>query len=192
MKYLSVLILLSTLLILSACSKEDEFDEATYSAESTIYSEQNNTVFRELLLVIKPYILDNGNRNYILTETLKNVEITINTRPWGIYSSMAVDTFNFNATALNNYWIAEDTIKYPVIAHYQPSNDVITTAGGYSDLLNAFWTFQPGFYVCKVHSFDILRTDGTYKTVYPNIVEVIEIKTGTRSSYMGEYEIEIK
>jgi len=174
--------------ILLGCNRED-YSPYSYSNEATIYSETNNTMFRELLVILKPYIEFNDQKKYIITDIISNVVIKINDKDWGKFNSLNVDTSLFIYEIYNDYYATDDIIKYSVIAPYQTSKDTLTTAGEYSDLLNNFFTLEPGFYICEIESFEIKLINGNKQMIKPFIVIPIEIKQNTRSSFIGEFDI---
>jgi hypothetical protein len=185
--------LISTYLIslsLIGCTT-DTNSPYSYSNESTIYSDTKTTQFKELVIIIKPYILVDNQKKYIVTDTIKNVNIKINNKPWGMYNSFGIDTSLFVNEKISNLHTSNSATKYPIIAPYKTSNDTLTTAGEYSDLLNNHLTLEPGNYICQVESFEIKQSDGTIKKVKPFIIAPIEIKENMRSALVGEFEVQI-
>lgn len=187
----NTLLLLSGIMILLSCSKEDYYP-FPYSNESTIYSESDDTRFREFLIILKPYIEVNNEKKYLVTDTILNVGININGKDWGKFSSFDIDTSLFIKETENKYKVTSDIIKYSVIAPYQTSKDILTMAGEYSDMLNNYLILEPGFYICEIKSFEIKLNDGSKRKIDTFIVELIEIKENSRSTFVGEFEILIK
>lgn len=179
-----------TFFILLGCKKED-YSPYTYSNESTIYSTSNTTKFRELVIIIEPFILVGNEKKFIVIDTIKNVNIKINNKLWGVYNSFAIDTTVFIKSKSSDFYTTSTTTKYSVIAPYKGSKDTLTTAGEYADLLNNYLTLEPGNYICQVESFDIKQVDGTTKKIRPFIVVPIEVKENNRSALVGEFEVQI-
>ena len=176
------------LIFLSGCETGD-YSPYSYDNEVTIYSENNETEFRELLIILRPYVNSGNEKRYVVCDSVLNVRITINTYLWGEFNSFEVDTAAITKEIYNGYYVSGSTVKYPVIAPYQTSVEILATAGDYSDLLNNYFTLEPGFYICKVESFEIKKSDGTRKLVIPNIVEAIEVEENSRSTFIGEFDI---
>ena len=65
MKKALVLVELLIALAVLGCSKD--YSPYSYSNESTIYSETNKINFRELLVILKPYLMVDNQKKYILT-----------------------------------------------------------------------------------------------------------------------------
>jgi hypothetical protein len=179
------------ILMLAACSKND-YSPYSYANEETIYSTNDNTVLRELLVILKPYIEIDNQKKFLITDTLFNVTIRINDNLWGTFNSMQVDTSIFDKEIINNQQYSTDAAKYSIIAQYQDSKDTLTTAGEYADLLNNYFTLEPGFYICEVESFEMKSTNGNIVKVKTNIIEAIEVKNDSRSTFIGEFEVLIK
>jgi hypothetical protein len=185
----SLLIIIISLLFIK-CSKQD-YSPYSYSNESTIYSDSKTTQFREFVVIIDPYILDGSEKKFIVTDTIKNVTIKISDKLWGIYNSFGIDTSIFINEKLTNFYSTNTVTKYSIIAPYKTSNDNLTTAGEYSDMLNNYLTLEPGAYICQIESFDIKQLDGTLRKVKPFIVVPIEVKENSQSALVGEFEVQI-
>jgi hypothetical protein len=178
------------LVFLTGCVQKD-YSPYSYSSESTIYSESSTTPFREFVIIIDPYLLIGYVKKYIVCDTLKNVNIRISDKPWNILNSFAIDTSLFIKEKTFNLYLTNTIIKYSIIASYKTSADTLTTAGEYSDLLNNYLTLEPGNYICQIESFDIKQIDGSYKRIKPFIVVPVEIKENSRSSFVGEFDVQI-
>jgi hypothetical protein len=176
-------------LFITGCKRED-YSPYSYS-ESTIYSESATTQFREFVLIIDPFVMIGNEKQYVVTDTLKNVSIRISNKPWGVFDSFGVDTSIFIKQKTANYYATNILTKYSVIAPYKTSSDILTNAGDYSDLLSNYLTLEPGNYICQVMSFDIKQSDGSLKKIKPFIVIPVEVKENSRSSFVGEFEVEI-
>lgn len=177
-------------LFIVGCKKED-YSPYSYSNESTIYSDSKTTQFREFVIIIEPYIMLRNEKKYIVTDTIKNVNIKISNKLWGIYNSFGIDTSIFIKEKTTNFYLTNTITKYSIIAPYMTSNDTLKTAGEYSDLLNNYLTLEPGNYICQIESFDIKQIDGTIKKIKPFIVVPVEVKENTRSALVGEFEVQI-
>ena len=182
-----LLTILLFVLLLQGCSKE--YSPYSYSNESTIYSESNTTKFRELVLIIDPYIMIGNEKRYIVTDTLKNVRIRINNNLWNECNSFGIDTSIFVKEKTTNHYVTSTTTKYSIISPFRTSMDTLTTAGEYSDLLNNYLTLEPGNYICQVESFVIKQINGSLKTIKPFIVVPIEVKENSNSAFVGEFEV---
>ena len=172
------------------CSKED-YSPYSYSNESTIYSDTKTNQFRELVLIIDPYILIGGEKKFIVTDTIKNINIKISNKLWGVFNSFGIDTSIFVKDKTINFYSTNTIAKYSIIAPYKTSSDTLKTAGEYSDLLNNYLTLEPGNYICQIESFEIKQLDGSIKKIKPFIVVPIEVKENSRSALVGEFEVQI-
>ena len=172
--------------VITGCEKQ--FSPYNYSEESTIFSQTEETAFREMVLTLRPYVRHEGMKEYIVTDSLFNVKIEINNKEWGTFNSFQIDTALFESQVIQNYRIT-DSVKYPVIAPFQTPKDSITTAGGYSDLLNGYVTLSPGVYICKIKSFDLRDLDGNVHTIKTTIMEPFEVKENTRSAFIGQFDV---
>ena len=177
--------------VLISCKNGDS-SPYTYSSESTIYSETQNTTFKEILFIIKPYIIVDNQKQYLVAKSISNISVRVNNNIWGSFQSLTIDTLRIQKKILNNYFVTNNPVKYSVIAPQQSDKDTLTTAGEYSDLLNNFLTLKPGDYICQIDSFDIGLINSQKKRIYPMITVPLEVKENVGSSFIGEFEIEIK
>jgi len=175
-------------LFFTSCETND-YSPYTYANESTIFSANESTQFREILLVLQPYMEVEGQRKYPVTDTLVNVRIKVNANDWGVFSSLGTDTVQVEKQLQSDYLLTDEPLKYGVIARFQTPKDTLTTAGEYANLLGNYLILEPGFYFCEIKAFDIKLPDGTCRTIKPNIVEYIEVTEETRSLFLGEFEI---
>lgn len=189
MKNLFLVLLFIAILI--SCKKEDN-SPYTYSSESTIYSESENTTFKEILFIIKPYIIVNNEKEYVVARYINNISLRVNNSIWGNFQSLMIDTSRIDKKVVNDYLVTNNPIKYTVIAPQQSVKDTLTTAGEYSDLINNFLTLKPGDYICQIDSFDIRLINSQIKRIYPMITVLLAVKENVKSSFIGEFEIEIK
>lgn len=174
-----------------SCSQEDS--PYPYN-EPTIYSESNKTLFSEIVFFIRPYVIDNGLKKYVVADTLKNVSLKINNRIEKRANSYALDVEHlYSKEIAGDYWVTEQTIHYPAVMGVTMIPENLTTAGQYADLLNNYLNLQPGVYVCQIVSFDIQTASGALRTIYtPTLSFPLEVKENIASVNFGEFEVEIK
>ena len=185
-----VVLILFIFILFNGCQKDNPAPY-TYN-ESTIYSDNSKTLFSEILLILKPYIVSAGQKKYIVSDSIVNVILKLDNDQWGTYSSFPMDTSLIVNYSLSNYLVSDSSVSYSIKIPYQPAKEVLTTAGEYSDLLNNTITLAPGFYFCSIESFEIKYQTGATKKVKPNISAAIEVKANTRSSFMGEFEVKVE
>lgn len=187
MKNLRILLFL-LLPLLMAC--EEDNGPYNYTSESTIYSDENTTSFREILLVLKPYVTVDGHKKYVVADEVSNVSLTINDKFWGSFDSYALNTSLYGNTIQSGIFMVSDSlVRYPVIAPYQITRDTLSTAGEYAQLLNNLMTLEPGFYFCRISSFEVKDVSGVIHSFETNIMQAIEIKENSRSAFLGEFEV---
>lgn len=187
----NILLFLLFLGILISC-KKDDISPYTYLSESTIYSETENTTFKEILFIIKPYIIVNNQKEYLVAKYINNISVRVNNSNWGSFQSLTIDTSRIDKVVFNTYFISNIPVKYSVIATQQALKDTLTTAGEYSDLINNFLKLKPGDYICQIDSLDIGLINSQVKRIYPLITVPLSVKDNVGSSFIGEFEIEIK
>ena len=189
-----ILFISTVLQFLFSCSSDDDYGYSSsysYANEYAIYETTDETVFREFVLILKPYVMINGAKQYLVTDSLSNVNIKINDKDWGVFTSLDVEPALFDTEENNGMAFTDEPVKYAVLAPYQTSKDTLTTAGEYSNLLNKQFTLEPGIYIFEIESFDFKMSDGTIKTVKTPVVEPVEITENTRNIFVGEFEIKI-
>lgn len=174
--------------IFSACSKNDT-SPYTYSSQATIFSEDEEVTFRELVFMIRPFVISEGEIKYVVTDSIFNVEVSINDEPWGNFESLGLNTSVFDTEVLGDLLVTDALVKYPVIAPFQSKKDTFNLAGEYADLLNNYLVLEPGAYICEIESFEMLLQNGDIKHVETYIVEHIQIGEDVVSVFLGEFDV---
>jgi hypothetical protein len=182
--------ILFCLFFFHACEENDPY----LYREPTIYSESDKVLFSEIVFFIKPYVLDDGQKKYIVSDTLKNISLKINNKIEKKSDSYSLDIAHLPSKEIyGNYLVTEESIHYPVVVGITMLPETLTTAGQYADLLNNYLNLQPGIYICQIVSFDFKTASGELKTVYtPTLSFSLEVKENIISVDLGEFEVEIK
>ncbi len=191
MKSLSKVFVFIFLLSLISCSDDDY---AVYSYDDpTIYSTSNKVLLTEVILFLSPYIEDEGQKKFLVTDNLTNLAITVNKREWAPANSYKIDTLNLKQKeTFGDYRVTPHKVNYPFAVNIRISSEGLSTAGDYSGLLNNYLNLQPGSYICYIESFDIKLTDGKVKTIFtPNLICPLEVKENYASANLGEFEVKI-
>jgi hypothetical protein len=177
----------------AACS-DGEYGNGSYSYdEPSIYSDSDDILLSEILLFISPYLEYEGQKQYIVMDTLSNLSLTVNNMVWDLTDSYSLDTLHLhNKKTIGTYRTTGDAIVYPVVVNVRKQPDNLTTAGQYADLLLNYVSLWPGSYVCQIKSFDIKTALGKPEKVYtPNLAMPIEVKENITSSNLGLFEVRI-
>ena len=175
----------------SACSDEDGLSYS-YSSESTVYSTSNKRILRELMFILKPYTIHENTKKYIIVSSISNIKILINGREWGIFTSSTIDVSNISKEVVKNFYVRTEPVKYVTQAPYLIPNEILTTAGEYSELLSRYISLQPGGYICQIEYIELTDIVGNIYRAYPLIAEYFEVKENIVSAYIGEFEILIE
>jgi len=175
--------------VFTSCSKDDGLSYS-YSSEYTIYSASNQRILRELMFILKPYMIHEGVKKYIVVSSIDNINVLINGQEWGKSSSLVVDVSNINKEVAENFYVRMEPVKYVTRAPFVLSTDeILTTAGEYSELLSRYMSLQPGGYICQIEYIELTDNNGDIHRAYPLIAEYFEVKENIVSAYVGEFEI---
>jgi hypothetical protein len=150
------------------------------------------TSFKEILFFLKPYILVDGQKEYVATDTLFNVIVKVNTITWSRKNSLPVDTSAYTLTPKGNYYLSTTPVAFPIVGTYQTERTTMENAGHYADLLLNHQTLTAGDYLLRVESFEMRLADGSIKKVATPISLPLTIKENTRSTYLGEFDVQVK
>ncbi|MDL2223475.1 hypothetical protein LJB98_05190 [Bacteroidales bacterium OttesenSCG-928-M11] len=180
-------------ILLPSCSEEDDY-YPYYSYDSSIYSDSDKVYMSEMILFIRPYIVENGERKYIITEKIFDLRLKINNFWSGSFDSYFFDLSHLNPQDQNDqYFLSKEAIPYPFSIEISTVPDELLTAGDYSNLLNNRWNLQPGAYITQIQSFYIRTIEGKDILVTtPSLIVPLEIKEGVASVNLGTFDIEIK
>jgi len=175
-------------LIIIGCEGTD-YSPYSYSNEETIYSDESSTSFREILLVLKPYIIDGDESLYLVTDTIRNIEICVNGQLWGFFSSFGVDSSLYECTNRSGLFFTTEQTGYEVVAPYVTSIDTLSLAGEYADLLSGYFTLEPGDYLCEIVSFELITSEQEIMKIYTGLIVPFEVRENSRSTFIGQFEI---
>ena len=183
------IVVVTALFVATFTSCSDDGLPYSYSSESTIYSASNQRILRELMFILKPYMMHEGVKKYIVVSSIDNINILINGQEWGKSSSLVVDVSNINKEVVENFYVRTEPVKYVTKAPFVLSNEILTTAGDYSELLSRYLSLQPGGYICQIEYLEFTDNKGDIHRYYPLIAEYFEVKENIVSAYIGEFEI---
>ncbi|MDR1983872.1 MAG: hypothetical protein LBQ28_03500 [Prevotellaceae bacterium] len=186
---LLILLFLSVSVVLSSCSGDNGY---TYQYdEPTIYSPSDEVVFSEIIIFLKPFVIDGSQKKYVVVDSLRNIVIKINNKTWTTPNSYGLDTAHVsNKTTVNDYLVTTESITYPTLVNVVSYPENFETAGQYADLLNNYFNLNPGTYICQLQSFDIMDISGNTTTIYtPSLSFPLEIKPEQKSVNIGEFEV---
>ncbi|MDR1343292.1 MAG: hypothetical protein LBK18_08590 [Prevotellaceae bacterium] len=192
MKKAAVIAPLLALLFALSCAKDDGYETYSYN-ERTLYSSSGKAEFSAVILFLKPYILDGGQKKYLVVDSLRNISVTINGRSLRPLGSYALDTAHVSGKEIvSGYCVATEPVVYPVQVELALYPDSFQTAGQYADLLNSYFTITPGAYIFRIHSFDVLSVAGQQNSIYtPTLSLPLEVGENCSSANMGEFEVQM-
>ncbi len=128
-------------------------------------------------------------KEFIIVSSITSAKVLINGQEWGIFPSFGVDVSLINKELADDFYVRSEPVKYVVQAPYIMSNEVLTTAGEYSDLLDRYISLQSGGYVCQIEYIELTDNNGNTHRLYPLIAEPFEVKESSVSAFIGEFEI---
>ena len=189
LKFISkaTIVCIGFIFLTTSCSKEES--PYSYSSASTIYSESNQRVLRELMFILQPYKMVESSKQYIVVSSIDKIRVLINGEKWGEFSSFEIDVSSINKETAGNFYVRPEPVRYVVKAPYVVSKEIFTTAGEYSELLNRYLSLQPGDYICQIEYIELTDNNGNTHRAYPMIAEYFEVKENVVSSYIGEFEV---
>lgn len=161
---------------------------------SGVYDSGTNANLTEILFFISPYVMDNGEKKYLVTDELQSVTIQINNKAELTNPSLPFNQDKLtDRETLDSYEVSRSEIKYPVIIDLTQTKGDPITAGDYADILNRYNQLLPGAYICRIVSFTIRTNEGIDKTIYtPTLATAILVEEGITSLFLGEFEVEIQ
>jgi hypothetical protein len=177
-------------LLFMACSNQS-YSPYTYTNEGGIYSSIEKIKFREVLFTLKPYSMIGNKKKYVVSDSIKNIVVKINEKPWAIVNSFPVATSQLPIESTLVWNLTEQTLGYAVVAPFQSAKTTLTTAGEYAVLLSNFFILENGTYFCRIESFDIRQKDGKMQTIKPYLVTIVEVKDNVRNAWLGELEVQV-
>ena len=87
---------------------------------------------------------------------------------------------------MGDYYVASNKQDYHVLASREIDNSHFTTAGEFSDYLNAFTDLYPGHYVCMIKSYQVVDINNNRTTHHAFNYMPFEVEENTASVFVGE------
>ncbi|MDR1415990.1 MAG: hypothetical protein LBJ57_01065 [Prevotellaceae bacterium] len=193
MKKVATIAPLLALLLMLSCSKDDGYDTYSYN-DPTLYSSSGKVALSEIILFLKPYIVaDNGEKKYLVADSLRNISVTINGKKQRPSASYALDTAHVsNKSDVGGYRVTTEPIAYPVQIKVMLHPEDLQTAGEYASLLNDYFVLTPGVYIFQIQSFDVSSAAGQQRTIHtPTLSFPLKVEENSSSANMGEIEVEV-
>lgn len=182
------LLTLSVIALLFSCDKENGYvDKEPVGYGGIISTETTN-----LSKIVFTLDLIYEDSLYLLADSLFGLEIYLNNRSWGYFTSTTIDTTGFNSQLVNGSHVTNDPVEYLFITNDQSSIDSLNTAGEYAIALRNLLSLQPGDYIAEIRYVSWVNTVGD--TLRKPVRDLIPftLEAGTNSLYIGQFSSRIK
>lgn len=178
------------LLFFAGCS---EIDDDSYSPYDSVYSDNTEVSFEELLLLVNFRVkTDDGNDSlYLVVNKMEKIVIKVNNKVWAEFSSDTFDNQGIATIDTAHLRVSNEKVSYLVVTGQTRETDGAYTAGDFSDYLNGFAYLSPGDYVCEIAEIGFLNSNNEKVVVKPHIYTYFEILPETKTLYLGEYTIDV-
>lgn len=178
-----------TCLLISACFACDE--DALYQPEGFegIVSSDGSSLLSEIVFTLDLTYQDSL---YLLSDSLFSLEIYLNNREWGTFTSTPIDTTAFRSVRRDGSLLSLYPVEYLFVTNSPSSIDTLETAGDYSRALRELLSLSPGDYVAEIRSVSWVNAEG--ETVQRPIRDVIPftLTEDTESLYLGNFTSSVR
>lgn len=177
-KIYSILLLAAALI--TACDRSTDigrFDNAVVDSES------NQNKFRQITFTLS---IINSSGKYLNTAGIDSIQLTVNGKYWGVFSSEANDTSGLTDQVVNDIGLSSSKVTYLVVAPYTLRTTNLPTAGDVVDYLNDRIVLTPGDYVCGITSIQFHDLKNRWVTLKPQYYGVFSVVQNSTSAYVGD------
>lgn len=177
-KIYSALFLVAVLI--TACDKNTDigrFDSAVVDSET----KQNK--FRQITFTIS---IANDSGEFLNTPCIDSVQLTVNGKYWGVFSSEINDTSLLTDYIINDIGFSSSAVTYLIVAPYTIRTTNLQTAGDVVDYLNNRIVLTPGDYVCEISALKFHDLKNTWVTLKPQLYKVFSVVENATSAYIGD------
>lgn len=161
-------------------------DDGVNPIESAIIADQAP---KELFFSIT---LEDANGNHVVQQRIDSINLKIDGRDWGTFSSIPTDTSLIDQEIVGEYHVTTDELKYYVAAPFQFS--ALTeplTAGDVLEYLQQRQILLPGDHVSQVEGLTVITANGNEKRVRYVGDLVFKIEKDVTSVYIGNFSVTI-
>ncbi len=180
-KIYSILFLAAALF--TACNKGTDigrFDSAVVDSGS------NQNKFRQITFT---FSIVNRSGEYLNTTSIDSIQLTVNGKYWGVFSSEANDTSQLTDQVINDVGFSSTKVTYLVVAPYTLSTTNLQTAGDVVNYLNDRIVLTPGDYVCEITALKFHDLKNQWVALKPQLYTVFSVVANNTSAYVGDIVI---
>ena len=167
---------------LQSCS-EDKYDHPV-GFEGII--EQNSST--QLSSIIFTLDLTVDDSMYLLADSLFKVEVYLNNKKWGSFTSTFIDTTAFTSTLHNNNLITSQPVEYLFVTNDQSTLDTLRTAGEFSKALRDIYALSPGDFVAEIRYVSWVDRNGQVRTHAIRDLIPFKLEKDTETLYLGSFK----
>jgi len=149
----------------------------------------NNTALSEIVFTLDLVYEDSL---YLLTDSLFSLELYLNNREWGSFTSTTIDTTGFESVKDQGNLMTNDPVQYLFVTNDQSGKDSLNTAGDYSIALRKLLSIQPGDYVAEIRYVSWINNDGELVKRPVRDLIPFTLTADMRSLYIGNFTSNIK
>jgi hypothetical protein len=136
--------------------------------------------------------LKEANGNYVVQQRIDSVNLIINGREWGVFSSAPIDTSLIEKAISGDFFVTTTELKYYVAAPFQFSELAEPlTAGDVLEYLQERQVLHPGDHFSQIQGLTLTTSDGNERRVRYFGDSIFEIKQAETSVYIGNFEVTI-
>ena len=172
--------------LLTACEKDTGIGQFDYAV---IEDDDNPNKFSQLTFILS---LNNPDNGYLNIEVIDSIELYVNAKYWGTFSSEPVDTSGNTDRITAGRPYSDKPISYLIVAPYQLKTNNLETAGDFVNYLNDRIVLTPGGYICEIRKIQYKDLNGNWLTEKPHLFANFSVIENTSSSYLGNINIPVE
>ena len=184
MKYIAIMLTVMAALLYS-CEQDDgigQFDSIVIDDPDNPYK------FQQVNFLVS---LENPEYGYYNLSLIDSVEVYVNAKYWGTFSSGLVDTSYWTDRIIDEIKYSDNTVRYLVVAPYQLKTDNLSTASDFVDYLYDRIVLTPGEYVMEIRKLKFKDNNGDWVTKNIKEYSDFEVIENTSSAFIGDFNIQV-
>ncbi len=163
-----------------------ESDSGIGQFDSVVIDSANSNDFQQITFIVQ---LKHSDYGYLNVSVIDSMELYVNAKYWGTFSSEVFDTTGYTNRVEDNLPYADENISYLFIAPYVLETSNIETAGDVVNYLLDRIILTPGEYVCEIKNVKFKDLDGNLISKNTRIFADFEVIENTTSAFVGNIEI---
>lgn len=171
-------------LMITGCGADDFTDSGFPEGFDGIISSSGSSQLSRIIFTMDLSAVDSS---YLLADSLYDVEIYLNNKLWGTFTSAPIDTLAYISRPIGDNLVTDYPVDFLFVTNDQSTVDTLRTAGDYSRALRELLSIVPGDYIAEVRSVSWVDNAGNPVTRPVRDLIPFKLEPSTNTLFIGNF-----